>query len=299
MDFTFQVHSETIMSNPIPLLTKKTFVDGRVILGEFSNSKTTGRAGCKVYYKHTSDRESTLKIVSTQRQGLFTVKNGIEPSKSMWSRDVDGKPVHLDERPPFDPKEDGGWIMDLCMSGGHELRSFIKSVENTVARLAAKSHGVKFSNVKILSALDVFGESAAVISFRPGVGSYTIVRGSDGTGTDIMKDLSDYPIEDSESHFIDELVLTPSYTQFYKDEDDTFISRIFWRVFAFKVGDVREKKPELTEEEKKQKLIESFQASMIPLEDEEDNDTPTPTVVGKKRSAPAQEAGHRAAKKAK
>jgi len=284
------------MSNPTPFLTKKTYVDGRVTLGEFSDSKKSGRAGCKVYYKHTSDRESTLKIVSTQSQGLFTMKNGIEPLKSMWIRDADDKPVRLDERPPFDPQEDGGWVMDLCLSGEHELRGMIKSVESTVARLSAKARGVKFADVKIQSALDFFGDASAMASFRPTVGSFTLVRGEGENGMEIMKDLTDYPIKDNESRSLEQLVLTPGYAQFYKNDDGKFISRVFWRVFAFKFGDVREKKPELTDEEKKLKLFENFEACMKPMEDAEPS---TPQMAGKKRSAPAQEEEHRAAKKSK
>lgn len=302
MNFTFQVQSETIMAPPIPLTLADDVNLDKFIIGQLSRSKKTNRLGGKVTYRHSPENKNVLRMYMKQTL-IHTVKYGMEPLNSMWTEDSDGKPVRLAERPPFDPNETHQ--LDLCCDYDHEMVTTINRVN---ARLCEMMKKEMDSEDLVPETVRQFGDEKLFASFKPTVSPWAIYREDFGAKSmSLIKNLKDYPV--SKPHYLLELVLTPDYLQVLPKEDGPDVLRVFWKVFAFGLGPEKKPKEELSPEEeearREKSLFDSFTVAYaeMPSTDMEvvevKEEPSTPKVAGKKRSAPAQEGAHRAAKKSK
>jgi hypothetical protein len=279
MEFTFQVLSETIMSLPISIKTLRgeKLVVENITLSEFTTPK--GKEFKGAHTKYTVDGESSkFSLYFNEDDTVFTTGFGVEPFEGMWFENAEGRNERVKERPAFDNKQ--RLRVTACMSNASSTAKKIAEIEKHLYVQTCAQMKLKPTKVDFKSNFKFIGDSSTMKSFTFTANKMTSFGPPIGGDRKKIPDMRDYPIDGS--HWIPCMTLQPGYVQMKKNGHEwSFI--VYWNATQVEFGDVKEKKPELTEEELLERADLLQQEAFKAMMDADPEVIPDPNVV---RAAP-------------
>lgn len=287
MDFTFQVTSETIMSIPN---TEKTYAPGewaaknlQLATVEKNDDEFGGGHTASIVYHH-SDSKATFRPVFRFKDEAMIAKPGMEPKNGKFSQADDGKWVVREERPEWNPSQEGAWICKISVANGGDVTSSLESIALKICQLMCESLKVNKKKVEVRNKIDVFGDYKTVAGVELRIANRAVAyEDGDVSSGKVIRAFADYPLNDRDT--LTDYIIQPNYPLLRKDpkSDGHYIFSIGWKLRMAVVGEPRPEQPKKTDEEKDQEALNMFAPSFAlePKEQEEsEDDPPTPLKNG-------------------
>lgn len=276
MDFTFQVHSETIMSKPsVKFIRGENLTIGNISLGEFKLNKNKSYHGSQV--KYTEEGESSrFALHFNEEETVFTTGFGIEPKEGMWFENDEGKNERVKERPEFMSLDDPTKMrVTTCMSNASTTAKKIAAIEKFLYVKSCEAMKLKPTKVDMNSSFRFIGDSSVMKSLPLETTKITAFGPPIGGTRRSLSQMGEYPIDGS--HWVTSMTIQPGFVQMKKNGHE-WSFRVFWSATQIEFGEEKEKKPELTEEELLERADEMQQQAF-----KEMMDADPPVTSGAKR----------------
>jgi len=294
MDFTFQVHSETIMSKPsFKTLRGDNFTTENLTLSEFKLSKNKTYQGSNA--KYTVEGESTrFSLYFNEEETVFTTGFGIEPQEGMWVENDEGKNERVKERPEFMSLDEPSKMrVTTCLSNASNTAKKIAAIEKVLYVKACEAMKLKPTKVDMNSTFRFIGDSSVMKSLPLGTNKITAFGPPIGGTRRKLSQMGDYPIDGS--HWVTSMTIQPGFVQMKKNGHE-WSFRVFWTATQIEFGEEKEKKPELSEEELLERADEMQQQAFKEMMDA---DPPVTSAAKRPLEEGELEDSQPAAKKAK
>lgn len=270
MDFTFQVTSQTIMSNPIDtkMIRMDRAIANRIALASFTKSKNAENSyigGRTIYGKEGVFHKPSFHAT---QEGMFTTGHGIEPYEGMWEKDGD-KNIRLPNRPNFqDLNKDRVFNqrVTLCLRSDHLVAQKVEDIEQELYLQAVAAVKTSAKKTSKNSKLRYIGDSNVMKSFSLGTTKTTIFGSHSDPDARAFSTYGDYPIDGSFE--IESLTIAPSFVMMKPNGKDWVFS-VSWVVTQIELGAPHEKKAELTAEELEAKVKKERKAAYEAMMDED------------------------------
>ena len=260
MSFTFEVTSETIMSNPA---VDRTFSPGEweaknfLLTGTSVNDLVGGHSGSLIYTN--PDTGIPYRPFLRFNDDAIVAKPGLEPKDGKFSQQEDGSWSVRQDRGEWAPSETKSYQVGLSVDIGSSVTKAIDRVNLRICSLMCDALKVNKKKVTIKSPTRNIGDfpTKSIISLKV-FDRAVIFTEADASAGQVLRAFADWPMNPRDT--VSTFVLQPTYPLLWEDKKNKghFIFSMTWRLRMAVLGEPKPEYVEKTEAEKDALAISMF-----------------------------------------
>lgn len=267
MDFTFQVHSETIMSHPearlvyrYPAMSATHIIPERFRIQKMIPSKysKTTFAGNLKWVEMGETKAPLIEV----KEPANVAKPGMEPKDGKFIQNEDGSWSVREELPEWFPEEAHGWLIRLVAPSGGILHCGVMKLTDSLMKQAADIVGIPHKKVSTDYSLEEY-KQVQMFQARIGIrdvihegGAENLEKPANDRPRVLVKQCKDYPLGPLDT--IERYIVEPSYPQLIPDKEKKghYVFKLIWHLRVAVVGPQREPYVPPSEEELEARALE-------------------------------------------